>query len=501
MADYPRLRHIDVSGLIAGAGGDPWKLDSSLQCGEPKQIAELARAFHDAGVCMSATSEEFAHARSRFEASWNRQNGTHPINDSAEVQRATASLHLDQRQLAKIGVDLETVAASLAEAQRDSHNTIGSLDANLQQIDDAIDRAIQQGAVLEDADLAPVEDVAILDTREALEQIGSARDAYSGALMRAMTEMKAEGYVPDAVDPVDGDGTDAPAAARSEATAYSEAHRAKDQALVDSPGPMTDEKSAAAARLRDYSTVNDPNASAESVRLAGERLDDYQTATQSGPWRPDPILGIPPPRRALTRLEWQKQLEKGTPWMAPMAPDEGTRWMDQQEGEARLAALDATQRALEESGMPTTRAQDLVAALASGYTWQDLQQYASVTGDAAKDVDGRLPVGRHALDGFDPDTVKAIGEAGKRLSTLGSVVEVGLALDAWQHGAPADETFAGLGGSLGGSALGGAALGFLGGWALGPGGAFVGTMVGGLAGGALGENTGRWVVRESHGGS
>lgn len=44
--------------------------------------------------------------------------GEHPINDSAEVQRVTASLGLQAAQLPAIAVDLENVAAALVEVQR-----------------------------------------------------------------------------------------------------------------------------------------------------------------------------------------------------------------------------------------------------------------------------------------------------------------------------------------------------------------------------------------------
>ncbi|TGD88996.1 hypothetical protein BayCH28_06335 [Mycolicibacterium sp. CH28] len=496
MADYPSLRHISIGGLIAGAGGDPWQIDSTVQAGEPRQIADLAKAFYDAGSCMSETSKEFAAARSRFDASWNRENGSHPINDSEEVHRATSELHLDEQRLTKIGVDLENIAASLTEAQRSSHNSITALNSSLKEIDDAIDRALRQGAHLSDADLEPLENIAILDTQEALAQVEAAKSAYSADLTKAMTNMEAEGYAPDAIDAVDGDGINSSSDAQSTAGAYGDAQRAQDQALVDSPGPMTDEKASAAARLRDYDTITNPGSNPESVRLAGERLDDFAKTRQPGPWKTDPILGVPPSRRALVRQEWQKQLEKGQPWMPPMTPDEATRWMDQQEAKARSSAIDATRKALEDAGMPGGRAENLIDAMASGLTLKDLAQYAETTGGAAADTDGRAPVGRHALDGFNPNTIKTLAVIGKTVKGAGSLLEVGLAVEAIENGAPPGETIGGLGGSFGGGALGGAGLGFLGGLELGPGGAFVGTMVGGLVGGFGGELGGRLVGRK-----
>jgi hypothetical protein len=108
-----QLRYISVPHLIAEAGGDPWAINKSLQAGRPAQISDLAQAFHDAGQCTTESSTAFAEARRRFEASWNRKNGGHPINDSAEVQRATQSLRAQAAQLPKIGVDLENIAAAL----------------------------------------------------------------------------------------------------------------------------------------------------------------------------------------------------------------------------------------------------------------------------------------------------------------------------------------------------------------------------------------------------
>ncbi|WP_133066949.1 hypothetical protein [Mycolicibacterium sphagni] len=490
------MRHISICALVAGAGGDPWRTDSTIESGEPKQIADIAKAFYDAGICMTDTSEAFADARSRFQASWNRENGSHPINDSVEVQSAAVSLNLDKQQLTKIGVDLEKIAASLTEAQRASHNAIESLDSSLNEIDDAIDRTLRQGVELTEADIEPLENIAILDTREALAQIESTRESYAAEMTRAMTEMEAEGYTPDVIDPVDGNGMDASDDAQSTAAAYSASQRATDQALVDSAGPMTPEKAEAAARLRDYATVTNPGSSPDSVRLAGERLDDFAKTTHPGPWKTDPILGVPPSRRALVRREWQKQLEQGQPWMPPMTPDEATRWMDEQEAHARLNAMNATQKALEDAGMSAPKAKSLVDAMTSGLTLKDLSQYAEVTGGAAADIDGRAPVGRHALDGFNPETIKTLGTIGKTVKGAGSLLEVGLAVEALSIGAPAGATLGGLGGSLGGGALGGAALGFLGGLELGPGGAFVGTMVGGLVGGAGGEWGGRLAGRK-----
>lgn len=73
----------------------------------------------------------------------NRENGEHPINDSAEVQRVTAALGVQSLQLPKIGVDLENIAADLAEAQRAAAGRIATLESQLQRIDDQLDQALE----------------------------------------------------------------------------------------------------------------------------------------------------------------------------------------------------------------------------------------------------------------------------------------------------------------------------------------------------------------------
>ena len=133
-----RLRYISIPLLTAEAGGDPCAINKSLQVGRPGQISDLAEAFHAAGRCTSEANAAFDEARRRFEASWNHENGDHPINDSAEVQRVTKSLGVLSAQIPKIAVDLENIAAALAEAQRSASGQIATLEGQLQQLDDLI---------------------------------------------------------------------------------------------------------------------------------------------------------------------------------------------------------------------------------------------------------------------------------------------------------------------------------------------------------------------------
>jgi hypothetical protein len=109
-----QLHHLSRGLLLMFAGGDPWKVDASLQAGRPSQINDLAQAFHNAGSSAAEADKSFSEALKRFEGAWNRENGEHPINDAAEVQRAIKSLGLQAMQLPQIAADLENVAAALA---------------------------------------------------------------------------------------------------------------------------------------------------------------------------------------------------------------------------------------------------------------------------------------------------------------------------------------------------------------------------------------------------
>ncbi|MBS4728412.1 hypothetical protein MSM1_08705 [Mycobacterium sp. SM1] len=210
------MSHISLAKLIAAAGGDPWAVDATLQAGCPAQISDLAQAFRDAGQCSAEADNAFVDALRRFEASWNRDNGEHPITDAAEVRRVKSSLGYQARQLPKIAVDLENVAAALAEAQRVSAMVISTLDTRLQTLDEWIGHAedlvdhdeylLAQAA--DPQDVADLEDgisrlnqyirdcehEAIGDTKDALGQIESIREGYSACLQEASTNLGTNGY-------------------------------------------------------------------------------------------------------------------------------------------------------------------------------------------------------------------------------------------------------------------------------------------------------------------
>jgi Alpha/beta hydrolase len=207
-----QLRYISIPALIAEAAGDPWAINQSLQAGRPAQISDLAEAFHAAGRCTTEASAAFDEARRRFDAAWNHQNGDHPINDSAEVQRVTKTLGAQSLQLPKIGADLQNIAAALAEAQKAAAGQIATLESQLQQLDGLIGQAVDMekdpNLTVEDrhalnAFITSCEDDAIGDTKAAVGQLQSTRDGYSATLQNSLATLRADGYDPKALEPVD----------------------------------------------------------------------------------------------------------------------------------------------------------------------------------------------------------------------------------------------------------------------------------------------------------
>jgi Tuberculosis necrotizing toxin len=209
------------------AGGDPWTLNATLQSGRPAQIASLAQAFHNAGQSTQEADRAFADARGRLE-SWTRDSGQHPITDSPELQRTVAGLHLQSGQLPKIAVDLETIAAALAQTQETADGYINTLDARLQTLDDWIGQAedmIKQDEDLlaqadDDDDVAELEDdidrlqqyiedcerEAIDDTKATLQWLTQLRDQYADGLKKAKANLRTDGLDPNAIRAVDGEG-------------------------------------------------------------------------------------------------------------------------------------------------------------------------------------------------------------------------------------------------------------------------------------------------------
>jgi multidrug efflux pump subunit AcrB len=200
MPNYPQLVYLSVPELIAAAGGDPWQVDDTIQSGAPGEISELADSFYNAGVSMTQTSDEFTAAKKRFQAAWDRDDPAHPINDSVEVQRATQVLQLNRESITRVGVDLQNIAASLAEAQRSGHVSIGNLNGRLVQIDNTIASEIAQAqADGVQLDWSALKTAAVDATKQGLGEMNSVRDAYGNTLSQTRVEMAAEGYVSDPI--------------------------------------------------------------------------------------------------------------------------------------------------------------------------------------------------------------------------------------------------------------------------------------------------------------
>jgi hypothetical protein len=208
------LRYISKGALIMFAGGDPWKLNATLQAGRPAQISALAQAFHDAGQSRAEAETTFRQARDRFERSWLHENGDNPINDSEEVRRATTSLGVQAAQLPRIGIDLEYIAAALAEAQRSGGGEISSLEGKLHGLDDQIGAAVEleknpdltaRERWLVDKYIDGLEKYAIDDTEASLGKLNDIRNQYSRHLQTSMANLrKQDGYDPALIQGVDG---------------------------------------------------------------------------------------------------------------------------------------------------------------------------------------------------------------------------------------------------------------------------------------------------------
>jgi hypothetical protein len=502
-----QLQNIDLGKLIAEAGGDPWAIDKSLQSGCPAQISDLAQAFYSAGQCTTEADNAFLGARRRFEACWNRENGEHPISDSAEVQRATTSLRLQAAQLPEIGVDLENVAAALAETQRTSGVLISILDTQLEDIDRQLGQAYSlesNGRVsahdkqLLDQHVSDLEHQAINDTKSTLGQLQSICSSYSDYLQKSLTNLRVkDGYDPAAIQGLDADGQPSRAEQDQKAVdAYNANQRAKDQALVNSPGGMTPEKADATARLRDYATATNPAADAGARRLASERLDDFNMAHFSGPLLADPILGGDARSRAQMRLEWQKKLQ-GFAGGPPMTPDQVTQMLDSSEQQGRVVLMQQAIKGLERQGMSPAGAATVVSRLSQGVPWSELaredSQLVSALGAGVKSVAKSASNGLHympdVLTATDADVLLKVG---KHLGIASTGVNGLLALTDWCNGAKPGERFGEFAGSTAAGAAATWATTLATGSFLGPEGTFVAAIVAGVTAAQFGGAAGKW---------
>jgi hypothetical protein len=131
------------------------------------------------------------------------------------VQRVTKSLGAQSLQLPKIGVDLENIAAALTEAQRTGATPISTLESQLEQLDNEIGQAVEleKAGHLSAADqsslnalINALEQQAIDDTKSALGQLESERNGYSDYLQKSLATLRADGYDPKPLEPVDAGG-------------------------------------------------------------------------------------------------------------------------------------------------------------------------------------------------------------------------------------------------------------------------------------------------------
>ncbi|CAM4358049.1 hypothetical protein MB901379_04897 [Mycobacterium basiliense] len=274
------------------AGGDPWKINATLQSGRPAQISDLAQAFHDAGQSTAEAETAFRQARERFEKSWNHESGENPINDSAEVQRTVNTLGLQAAQLPKIAIDLQNVAATLAEAQRSGNSAIAALEGELQSIDDQLDEALQleqdpsltrlERDLLEEY-ITGCEQEAIDKTEAALSDLERIRDDYAGRLQQVESNLHADGYDTTLVAGLDGHTPETPQQAEEDvhrALAGDKGAAARVAAVLDSitadqragKVPLTPEQ----ASVLSQTQAQQHGMSIEDLKAAEERLDDQR---------------------------------------------------------------------------------------------------------------------------------------------------------------------------------------------------------------------------------
>ncbi len=274
------------------AGGDPWKVNATLQSGRPTQIGDLARAFHNAGQSTREADQAFTDARSRLEA-WTRDNGQHPITNSPEVQQTIAALGLQASQLPKVAVDLETIAAALAQTQGTATGYINTLDARLQTLDDWIGQAedlIKQDEQLlaqatDEDDVDDIEDdieqlqqyitdcehEAIDDTKATLQWLEQLRDQYADGLKNAKGHLSTDGLDPNSLYGMDGEAAkpgDIPPSA-FDAPELADLQHAMNQAVVDQMAKVRAAQKAVddAARAAYTGGAGSPEAKAAMDRL------------------------------------------------------------------------------------------------------------------------------------------------------------------------------------------------------------------------------------------
>lgn len=453
MADYPSLNYIPISALLGR--GNPWQADDTLQSGDPGAIAQLASAFQNAGGCTEETWGEWVEARQRFQESWDGERGDHPIADSEEVHRATTQLFIQKDELPLIAVDLQNIAADLAAAEQQSGAKLDQLNGQLLLLDTLVAQR-----VADDEDWADLLDEAEQLTGAAADEVERIRDEYTDKLEAAAFDLrKNHGYDPAGIEDVDGDGVVSPEErGRTAPEHYNTNQRAKDEALVNGPGPWTDEKAEAQARLQDFATATAP-LNAEGItqqqrELAQQRLDDFRMANFVGPLPRDPLLGGDARTRAQARLEVQRQLEQGLLGYPPISRDAATYVINQGESLERVAVTRETYQALIAAGMSGDGAVKTIKDIlgGAGPTLDGLEAYGANIVHP-----GRAPLHTDLLSANDAAILKrALGNFG----TAGDVFQLGVALNEWNANPENEHRNKDLGTAVGniGGGLGGGAI-------------------------------------------
>lgn len=289
------------------AGGDPWKVNATLQSGRPAQISHLAEAFHDAGRSTEEAEESFRQARNRFEQSWTHENGGNPINDSAEVRRATSELGIQATQLPKIGADLETIAAALADAQRTGGTEISNLESQLLGLDEQIGEAValensQQltgsERQLVDHYIDGLERHAIEDTKASLKNLVGIRDQYARQLQTSMTNLRLQdGYDPSLIQGINGQPPQSPEQQKQEGQRLQNQIQAFKQVFGRDPVSAADWETAAALDPQTYDpkfkglksnveVVKIQPVPGQGVVRVSQWIEQYDV-TSSPPWKRD----------------------------------------------------------------------------------------------------------------------------------------------------------------------------------------------------------------------
>ncbi|ASW92704.1 hypothetical protein CKJ54_24570 [Mycobacterium marseillense] len=424
------------------------------------------------------------------------------------MQRATASLGVQAAQLPKIGIELENIAAALAEAQQSGKTVISTLESQLRGIDNELGRAL---ALEDSGDLTPAEedlvedhiaelvDDAISDTKSAVVQLRSIRNGYSDHLQKSLATLRVQdGYDPAPIQGIDDDQRGPGDRNRNAVNSYNATQRARDEALLNSSGPMTPEKAEAAARLCDYTTATNRAADPDAQRLASERLNDFVTARIVGPLPVDRVMGGDARTRAQMRLEWQKKLEQGLSGAAPMTPDQVTQLLDNSEQQGRVMVMRQAAKALEQRGMWPSTASAVVSQMAQGMPLSAVAHYdATLVGTGGAGLEASAAAvsnGAHNLPGsmgvLSRADAELLASVGKRLGWAGSVADLALAGVEVSEGAPGGQTIGQAVGGVGGGMAGGWVAGAIGGSMFGPGGAFVGAIIGSVFGGLGGGKVG-----------